>query len=311
MTSVVITEDLTKRFDRHMALDHVALDIPAGEMFGLVGPNGAGKTTLIRILCAILRPTEGSARVLGLDVLTGSEQIRPHIGYMSQAFSLYQSLTIAENLQFYGTLYGGIPGGRARDVCRIVGLAESDVSRMVADLPTGLRQRAALAAAVLHRPRLLFLDEPTSGVDPVGRKDFWELIHDLAAEGITVIVSTHVMAEAERCDRVALMVEGRILALGSPSDLRSSTDLQVAIVDAQPWQSAYAKLSELFPGTSLRGRTVHVPLPKDVDPPTTLAMGLSDVAVHRISTAAPSFEDAFIWLLRNGGRPSDRSYPNR
>lgn len=303
MSAAVLSSGLTKRFGRRLALDHVDVDIAVGEMFGLVGPNGAGKTTFIRILCGILRPTSGSVQVLGFDVSTDAERIRPHIGYMSQAFSLYRSLTIAENLQFYGHLYGRIAPGRQRDVCRLVGLEDRDVSRTVADLPTGVRQRAALAAAVLHQPRLLFLDEPTSGVDPVGRRDFWQLIRGLTTEGTTVIVTTHVMAEAEHCHRVALMLGGTVVACGPPAELRTSTDLQVARVEASPWQRAYAELADRFPGTSLRGRTVHVPLAKDLDPGAELAAALSQVDVVSISSAAPTFEDAFIWMIRQRGDP--------
>jgi len=303
VTSAVITQDLTRLFGHSLAVDHVDFDISSGEMFGLVGPNGAGKTTLIRILCAILTPSSGCARVLGHDVTTDAEQIRPHIGYMSQAFSLYRSLTVTENLQFYGNLYGRIPAGRQRDVCRRVGLDDRDLTRQVADLPTGVRQRAALAAAVLHQPQLLFLDEPTSGVDPVGRRDFWTLIRGLAAEGTTVIVTTHVMAEAERCDRVALMLAGRALAVGTPANLRSTTAMKVAIVEARPWQRAYRALSDRWPGTTLRGTTVHVPMSKDVDPSAALAETLSTVDVVRIAIEEPTFEDAFIWLIRQGRVP--------
>jgi drug efflux transport system ATP-binding protein len=297
--SAVVTSGLTRRFGRRTAVDHLDLDIAEGETFGLVGPNGAGKTTLIRILCAVLRPSGGSARVLGLDVATDADRVRPLIGYMSQAFSLYRALTVAENLRFYGALYGGVTPRRERDVCRLVDLTTGELGRQVADLPTGVRQRAALAAAVLHRPRLLFLDEPTSGVDPAGRRAFWALIKELATDGTTVIVSTHVMTEAERCDRVALMAEGRVLACGPAARLRHATGTVVAVVDAAPWQVAYAQLAARWPGTTLRGTAVHVSLPADADPRTLLADALTSVRVERIALAEPSFEDAFIWFVRN------------
>jgi len=297
--SAVLTEGLSRRFRRQVAVDHVDVDIPPGEIFGLVGPNGAGKTTLIRILCAILRPSAGSAHVLGLDVATDAERIRPRIGYMSQTFSLYQQLTVAENLRFYSDLYGHVPASRQGDVCRLVGLGEEELTRKIAALPTGVRQRAALAAAVLHRPQLLFLDEPTSGVDPVGRRDFWSLIRDLAAAGTTVVVTTHVMTEAERCDRVALMVEGRVLACGPPGELREATDTIVAVVDAEPWQHAYAELAARWPGTTLRGTSVHVPMPAGADPGSELAAALSDTRIVHIGRTEPSFEDACIWFIRH------------
>ena len=299
MTSAVVTAGLTRRFGRRTAVDHLDLDIADGEVFGLVGPNGAGKTTLIRILCAILRPSAGSAHVLGLDVVGDAERVRPQIGYMSQTFSLYQALTVAENLRFYGTLYGGVRAAREQDVCRLTGLKPDELTRKVAELPTGVRQRAALAAAVLHDPRLIFLDEPTSGVDPAGRRDFWALIRELSAGGTTVIVTTHVMAEAERCDRVALMADGRVLACGPPAGLRAATGTIVAVIDADPWQRAYADLTARWPGTALRGTSVHVPLPAGSDPRALLAGSLSAVSVRRISITDPSFEDAFIWFIRH------------
>lgn len=310
-TPAVSTRGLSRRFGRRLALDHVDLDITPGEVFGLIGPNGAGKTTLIRILCGILKIHEGSVRVLGMDVATSSDAIRPHIGYMSQSFSLYQSLSVRENLSFYGDLYGHVSTERQHAVCDLVGLAESDVVRVVSTLPTGVRQRAAFAAAVLHGPHLLFLDEPTSGVDPTGRRDFWDLIGRVSRTGTTVIVTTHVMSEAEHCDRLALMLDGRVIASGSPSELRASTGLQIAVVDAQPWQRAFAEVSRRFPGTSLRGRSLHVPLPRGNDADTVLAAPLSNVRIHRLSIAEPTFEDAFIWLIRDDAATGhrDRSVP--
>lgn len=298
MTPAVAVTDLTKRFGARTALDGLDLDVGAGEIYGLVGPNGAGKTTLIRILCAILRPTAGSARVLGFDVASEVGRIRPRIGYVSQAFSLYEALTVGENLRFYGSLYGGVPRGRQREVCAVVGLAPGDLRRRVAELPTGVRQRAAMAAAILHGPELLFLDEPTSGVDPAGRRDVWALIRGLAADGTTVVVTTHVMAEAERCDRVALMADGRVLASGSPAELQAATGVVVAVVDADPWQRAYAELAARWPGTSLRGTSIRVSLPSGADPGSAVAESMSTARVERVEITRPSFEDAFIWYVR-------------
>lgn len=298
MTPAVAVTDLTKRFGERTALGGLDLEVDAGEIYGLVGPNGAGKTTLIRILCAILRPTAGSARVLGFDVASEVGRIRPRIGYVSQAFSLYEALTVGENLRFYGSLYGGVPRGRQREVCTEVGLAPGDLRRRVAELPTGVRQRAAMAAAILHGPELLFLDEPTSGVDPAGRRDAWALIRRLAADGTTVVVTTHVMAEAERCDRVALMADGRVLASGSPAELQAATGVVVAVVDADPWQRAYAELAARWPGTSLRGTSIRVSLPSGADPGSAVAESMSTARVERVEVTRPSFEDAFIWYVR-------------
>ena len=174
-----------------------------------------------------------------------------------------------------------------------------ELARKVAELPTGVRQRAALAAAVLHGPQLIFLDEPTSGVDPAGRRNFWALIRELSADGTTVIVTTHVMAEAERCNRVALMAEGRMLACGPPASLRAATGTIVAVIEADPWQRAYAELAARWPGTTLRGTTIRVSVPAGADPRSLLAESLSTVRVERIHVTDPSFEDAFIWFIRH------------
>jgi len=300
--AAIVTAGLTRRFGRRSALSDVSLEIAEGEIFGLVGPNGAGKTTLIRVLCGLLRPSAGSASVLGFDVETSPEQIRPQIGYMSQAFSLYEPLTVAENLDFYGDLYGHVSPERRSQVCLLVGLPGADLDLRVRTLPTGVRQRAALAAAIMHRPRLLFLDEPTSGVDPIGRRDFWHLIRGLARTGTTVVVTTHVMTEAERCDRVALMVGGRILACGTPRELRDRTQTTVAVVEATPWQRAYGVLAAVYPGTTLRGTSIHVPLGTGADFGAALAPVLGDIEVDAITQAPPSFEDAFAWYMRAAER---------
>ncbi len=244
--AAVETRGLTRTFKQRVALDHASLEVQPGEILGLVGPNGAGKTTLLRILCAILRPTSGVARVLGHDVATEPEAVRRRIGYMSQSFSLYKELTVAENLEFYGDVYGVVTTRRYGDVCAMVGLEDSDVHSVVGQLPTGVRQRAALAAAVLHSPALLFLDEPTSGVDPAGRRDFWALMRTLARAGTTIVVSTHVMAEAERCDRVALMADGHVLACDTPEQLRRSAASLVSAATAHTRTPAELTFEDAF-----------------------------------------------------------------
>jgi ABC-2 type transport system ATP-binding protein len=298
MTSAISTHGLTRSFRRRVAVDHVDVDIGVGEVFGLIGPNGAGKTTLIRLLCAILRPSAGSASVLGLDLDTAGDRIRPRIGYMSQGFSLYTALTVEENLDFYSDVYTHVTTSRRAEVVHRVGLDHADLTARVGHLPTGTRQRAALAAAILHRPDLVFLDEPTSGVDPVGRRAMWTLIHDLAADGTTIIVTTHVMAEAERCDRVALMVDGRIIATGTPADLRSSTDTIVAVVEADPWQPAFEQLRRRWPSTSLRGSTIHVPLARDDGAADEITDVVAPARVRSVTLEPPTFEDAFVWAIR-------------
>lgn len=215
--------DLVKTFDHFTAVDQVSLEVARGEIFGFLGPNGAGKSTTIRILCGLLRPTAGQARVSGFDVAHEPEQVRQNIGYMSQKFSLYDDLTVEENLDFFGGVYG-VEGEtlirRKEYALRMAGL-EDRRGTMTRLLPGGFKQRLALGCAILHEPPILFLDEPTSGVDPIARRGFWDLIRRLSAAGRTVFVTTHYMDEAEYCHRLALMYRGRIIALGAPAELKA------------------------------------------------------------------------------------------
>ena len=214
---------LTRRFGAFTAVDAISFDVAAGEVFGFLGANGAGKTTAIRMLIGLLAPTSGSARVAGFDVGTQAESVKRHIGYMSQRFSLYEDLTVRENI----TLYGGIYGLSDRAITdRTAALAERldlgrDLDTRVKAIPLGWKQKLAFSVAVLHEPRVVFLDEPTGGVDPITRRQFWESIYATAAGGTTVFVTTHYMDEAEYCDRVSIMVEGRIATLGTPAELKS------------------------------------------------------------------------------------------
>ena len=214
---------LTRRFGAFTAVDAISFDVAAGEVFGFLGANGAGKTTAIRMLIGLLAPTSGSARVAGFDVGTQAEKVKRHIGYMSQRFSLYEDLTVRENI----TLYGGIYGLSDRAITdRTAALAERldlgrDLDTRVKAIPLGWKQKLAFSVAVLHAPRVVFLDEPTGGVDPITRRQFWESIYATAAGGTTVFVTTHYMDEAEYCDRVSIMVEGRIATLGTPAELKS------------------------------------------------------------------------------------------
>jgi ABC-2 type transport system ATP-binding protein len=221
----VVTEGLTKRFGKFTAVDHIDLLVHAGELYGFLGPNGAGKSTTLRMLCGILEPTEGTGRVLGFDLRTEPERIKAAIGYMSQRFSLYDDLTGEENLTFYATVYG-VPSRERRDrIQRMIQLADlvgrEDV--LAGRLSGGYRQRLALACAFVHAPRLVFLDEPTAGVDPVSRRTFWELIRRLADSGVTVVVTTHYMDEAEHCDRLGFIYQGKLIAQGSPATIKAET----------------------------------------------------------------------------------------
>jgi ABC-2 type transport system ATP-binding protein len=300
MAPAIVTEELTRRFGRQLAVNQVSLIVPAGRIFGMIGPNGAGKTTLIRMLCGLQQPTSGRASVLGLDVVHDRERLRRRLGYMSQAFSLYGDLTVDENLSFYGRVYGRPNAGRVDEVCASVGLTATQRRMLVAHLPTGIRQRAALAAALIHSPDLVFLDEPTSGVDPEGRRAFWQLMREMATRGTSVVVTTHVMAEAERCDEIGLMDGGRVVSAGRPADLRGATGLRVLVVRAHPWQQAYSTLKARWPDTSLRGTSVRVPVSAASDVEGELEPVLSGVQVEGIASEEPTLEDAFVWFIRRG-----------
>ena len=219
---VIKAEGLTKRFGNFVATDHVTFEVHEGEIFGFLGANGAGKTTAMRMLCGLSQPSDGKATVAGFDVAKEYEQVKRHIGYMSQKFSLYDDLTVEENLVLFGGIYG-MPRRRVKD--KISELLDelgfsSERKTMVKSLPLGWKQKLAFSLAIFHEPSIVFLDEPTGGVDPVTRRQFWELIYRAADRGITVFVTTHYMDEAEYCDRVSIMVDGRIDALGSPAELK-------------------------------------------------------------------------------------------
>ena len=239
--AIVTMRSLTKRFGSFVAVDDVSLDVARGEVFGFLGPNGAGKSTTIRILCGLLDPTSGEAHVAGFRVGADSEEIRRNIGYMSQKFSLYDDLTVEENIDFFAGLYS-VPaeerGARKEYVLRMAGIEEKR-REMTSLLAGGWKQRLALGCAILHQPPVLFLDEPTSGVDPIARRQFWDLIYDLSAAGHTIFVTTHYMEEAEYCHRVALMYRGRVIALGTPAELKrargaeSMEEVFIASIEAE------------------------------------------------------------------------------
>ena len=223
---VIETRNLTKRFGAFTAVDAITFEVQPGEIFGFLGANGAGKTTAIKMLIGLSRPTEGEARVAGFDVYTQTESIKEHIGYMSQKFSLYEDLTVAQNIRFYGGIYGltrsqiKVKTEAIVDRLRL----QAHVHKLVGALPLGWKQRLAFAMARVHDPQIIFLDEPTGGVDPATRRQFWEMIYESAAEGMTLFVTTHYMDEAEYCDRISIMVSGRIEALGSPRALKTRYD---------------------------------------------------------------------------------------
>jgi ABC-2 type transport system ATP-binding protein len=220
--TAITARDLTRRFGTFTAVDHISFSVDAGEVFGFLGANGAGKTTAIRMLTGLLTPTSGEARVAGFDVYTEAESIRRNIGYMSQRFSLYEDLTVRENIRLYGGIYGLADDQieeRTASLVERLGLAEA-LDDLVGRLPLGWKQKLAFSVAVLHEPKIVFLDEPTGGVDPITRRQFWEMIYATAAASTTVFVTTHYMDEAEYCDRISVMVDGRIAALGTPAELK-------------------------------------------------------------------------------------------
>jgi len=299
----VVARELSRTFGAFVAVDRVSFSVSAGEIFGFLGSNGAGKTTTIRMLCGLLAPSAGSAAVLGLDVGREAEAIKRRIGYMSQRFSLYTDLTVEENLAFWGSAYG-LGGRRLRErAAWAIGVADLKEHRrtLVRELPGGFRQRLALGAALLHEPPVVFLDEPTGGVDPEARRRFWDLIDELAAAGRTVFVTTHSMDEAERCHRVALMHAGRLLALDTVPALKAAIPAGrlVEVRCDRPAQALPAL--EAVPGVSeaaLFGDRLHALL-ADAAVATALAAHLA-AAGHpgaAIAPIAPSLEDAFIHII--------------
>ena len=227
----VVTAGLTRRFGKRVAVDHLDLRVKAGELYGFLGPNGSGKTTTLRMLCGLLEPSEGTGTVLGIDLLREPERIKSAIGYMSQKFSLYDDLTVDENLTFYSRVYMVPRGERAARVARMIQLADltGRERQLAGQLSGGYRQRLALACALVHGPRLIFLDEPTAGVDPVSRRNFWGLIRRLADDGTTIVVTTHYMDEAELCDTLGFIYQGRLIAQGSPAAIKSGTFRQPVV----------------------------------------------------------------------------------
>ena len=303
----IVVEKLTRRFGTFVAVDDVSFEVAPGEVFGFLGPNGAGKTTTIKMLTGLLRPTSGSGHVAGHDLLTEPEAIKREIGYMSQLFSLYGDLTVEENIAFFSGLYG-VPHerrtGRRDWVLEMAGLRDQR-QQLTRELSLGWKQRLALGTAVLHEPRVLFLDEPTSGVDPISRRSFWDMIHALAAEGTTVLVSTHYREEAEYCHRLALMNRGRLIALDYPARLRTSMHeplLELHVSDSPRAVEALQRHA-LVLEAGMFGRAVHAVVRDEsaarIDLPAALAA--DGIAVTGIETIAPSLEDVFIARVREAG----------
>ena len=220
---VISTYQLTKKFGDFVAVDNITFDVSKGEIFGFLGANGAGKTTAMRMLCGLSKPTSGDAKIAGFDVYKETEKIKASIGYMSQKFSLYEDLTVRENIHFFGGIYGlsdDVLRAQTKVLIDTLGM-QNDTDKLVGSLPLGWKQKLAFSVAIIHKPSIVFLDEPTGGVDPITRRQFWDLIYEASDSGITIFVTTHYMDEAEYCDRVSMMVDGHIAALDTPANLKS------------------------------------------------------------------------------------------
>lgn len=299
----VQAQDLTKVFGTFTAVDRISFEVTAGEIFGFLGPNGAGKTTTIKILCGLLTPSSGAGWVAGWNVSTEYEEIRKNIGYMSQKFSIYEDLTVGENVDFFAGVYGlrGAEKDRreqwALEMADLVDMKET----LTRDLPLGWKQRLALGCAVLHSPPILFLDEPTSGVDPISRRNFWELIYEMAHQGVTVFVTTHYMDEAGYCNRLALMSSGRIIATGSPAELKSQWMPESVIeLECSDLLSALDILEheETLSEVAVFGNLLHMVTP-DSDSALRRVRELlerSGVTLMRAEKVTPSLEDVFVTL---------------
>jgi ABC-2 type transport system ATP-binding protein len=310
----VVVENLTKRFGHFTALDNISFGVRRGEIFGFLGPNGSGKSTTIRILCGLLRPTSGEARVAGIDVLADPESVRTRIGYMSQKFSLYNDLRVGENLRFFAGLYSVSATELPDRLAWALGMAglEDRQSAVTGSLAVGWKQRLALGCAVLHRPPVVFLDEPTSGVDPVSRRQFWDLIHAMVEEGVTVFVSTHYMDEAEYCNRIALLDRGRIVAMGTPNELKTrQMKGHLLLVECEPLGPALEAL-EASPDVldaAVFGNSLHAVVldAAEAIPRIRDLLRARNFRASRIEEISPGLEDVFVSLTSAHEAPERRA----
>lgn len=302
MTTSVKTDKLTWIINGFTAVNEVSIDVKEGEIYGFLGSNGAGKTSTIRMLCGITRPTSGKAEVLGMDIYTEVQDIKQSIGYMSQKFSLYDDLSVAENLTFFASVYG--VGSQAKD--RITEALEQTglggrSGLITGSLPFGIKQRLALASALLHRPRILFLDEPTAGVDPAGRRSFWRIINELSDSGVTVFVTTHYMDEAEYCNRVALMHAGKVLAVGTPERLKEEElGGRIIEIDCQDPGAALGALRQSgFSEVSMFANSLHVNVTGKEEAVSAIRASLEEkgIGIERIEEVPPSLEDVFLNVI--------------
>jgi ABC-2 type transport system ATP-binding protein len=303
----VEVENLVKRFGSFTAVDRVSFSTHTGEVFGLLGPNGSGKSTTIRILCGLLHPSSGRASVAGYDVVASPEQIRRNIGYMSQKFSLYADLTVLENLRFFAGMYG-VPSDLVKErigwALEMAGLRGRE-SSLTGTLSGGWKQRLALGCAVLHRPPILFLDEPTSGVDPLSRRLFWELIQRMSDEGVTIFVTTHYMDEAVYCNRLALMDRGQLIALGTPTELRrDSIEGSLLLLECDRIGDALERVRRIegVHDAAVFGNALHLVVSNvEVGSAIRAALEADEIVIARLEPIRPSLEDAFVALTARRG----------
>ncbi len=299
--TAVKVENLEKKFGAFTAVNRINFEVKRGEIFGFLGPNGAGKSTTIRMLCGIITPTSGSGKVGGYDIIREQHKIKEHIGYMSQKFSLYDDLTVEENIAFYSGIYK-IPAKlrkeRAEEVIRIADI-EGFRNRLTRTISGGWKQRLALGCALLHQPKILFLDEPTSGVDPLTRANFWNIIKDLSQKGVTIFVTTHYMDEAENCNRMVLIYKGAIIAMGTPLEMKTDQMkqdvLEITLANSQDWLDKIKQVPEVK-DTALFGTNIHAVV-FDTPKATLSIKGLFDqagVAGYSINKIMPSLEDVFV-----------------
>jgi ABC-type multidrug transport system ATPase subunit len=301
--------DLTKRFGDFTAVDRLSFEVPKGTIFGFLGPNGSGKSTCIRMLCGLLQPTSGTAAVNGFDIVRQSEDVKRSIGYMNQSFSLYRDLTVDENLTFFGGVYG--LSGRALEarkqaVIEIVGIG-SYLNRRSGLLSGGWKQRLALAVALIHEPDLVFLDEPTAGIDPVARRELWDLLFDLAGQGKTLFVTTHYMDEAERCDRIAYIYLSKLMVLGTPTELKALPEVRpdgtrrVAVAASRPSSAlAILKKEPFTRDATLVEAEIHLLVPEETtDAQIMDSLKTAGIPVQGMRPVEPSLEDVFVILTRS------------
>ncbi len=303
--SAIRATGLSRSFGDLTAVDGIDLDIPEGEIFGLVGPDGAGKTTTMRLLTAVIDPTSGSAQILGHDSVREAERIKEKIGYMSQRFGLYPDLSVIENIHFYADLYGEPRKGRAERIDELLSFSNLTPfkKRLARNLSGGMKQKLGLACALIHTPEVLFLDEPTNGVDPVSRRDFWRILYRLVRDGLTIFVSTAYLDEAERCTRVGLMHQGRLLAVDTPEEIKKLMEGTLLEFDCDEPRRAMLLLREKLPQATvgLFGEHVHVVTmdPQDMKQEISSLLQNAGLSVDEIRTVEPSLEDVFISVLEN------------